>query len=131
MPFQLASTRSRRIAHRIGLLVSLLPAVATGCDDSTDSPPSTGCCEAADQPGNGDNPMCIEGTTCCADGTWACNHVDGTPFCDEFDGVCTSAAGCDPGLEPGAGDNPLCIEGATCCPDGRWQCNDVGGSSAC
>lgn len=133
MPVQVASTRSRRIAHRIALLVSLLgfAAPATGCDDSgTGEPPSTACCDAAEQPGAGDNPLCVEGASCCADGTWACNEVDGTPFCDSFDGVCT-AAECDPELEPGAGDNPLCTEGATCCADGRWQCNDVGGSSTC
>jgi hypothetical protein len=105
---------------------------ATGCDDSTGTgqPPSTACCNPAEQPGAGDNPLCTEGATCCADGTWSCNEGDGTPVCDSFGGVCTSAE-CDLELEPGAGDNAPCVEGATCCSDGQWQCNDFGGSPTC
>jgi hypothetical protein len=92
--------------------------------------PSELCCDPAAKPGAGMNPVCTEGTTCCADGTWQCNWVSGEPMCDESGGLCEIAA-CDPAAEPGVGGNPPCFEGATCCPDGQWRCNDFGGPPAC
>jgi predicted nucleic acid-binding Zn ribbon protein len=74
------------------------------------------CCYAAEQPAD-----CVEGSSCCADGTWACNDDGGNPTC-ETASVC---ACCQLGTEPG------CIEGASCCGGGEWQCNDDGGNPTC
>jgi hypothetical protein len=129
-PHQLDSTRARSLGHRIALLASLLGfgAAATGCDDGP--PPSNACCNPDEQPGAGGSPLCVEGATCCANGTWSCNDADGDPFCERSEGVCT-AAECDPGLEQGVGDNAPCFEAATCCLDGQWQCNDANDSPTC
>jgi len=43
--------------------------------------PDETCCDPAAQPGVGDNPICFEGASCCADGRWACNAGDGSPTC--------------------------------------------------
>lgn len=43
--------------------------------------PSDACCDPATEPGLGDNPICIEGATCCADGAWKCNEGDGSSSC--------------------------------------------------
>ena len=40
------------------------------------------CCDAAEEPGIGDNPACIEGASCCADGEWKCNSGIGSSTCD-------------------------------------------------
>ena len=40
------------------------------------------CCDAAEEPGIGDNPACIEGASCCADGEWKCNNGIGSSICD-------------------------------------------------
>ncbi|MCH8851813.1 MAG: hypothetical protein IID41_04085 [Planctomycetes bacterium] len=32
------------------------------------------CCAAAEEPGTGDNDICFEGASCCADGSWKCNE---------------------------------------------------------
>jgi hypothetical protein len=40
------------------------------------------CCDAADEPGVGDNPTCVEGASCCADGEWKCNDGLGSSSCD-------------------------------------------------
>ncbi len=40
------------------------------------------CCDAADEPGIGDNPTCFEGASCCADGEWQCNDGIGSSSCD-------------------------------------------------
>lgn len=100
------------------------------CDDRGEPQPIEACCNPADKPGTGPNPACIEGATCCADGTWQCNQGTGEPACDNNEGVCLGYA-CDPADEPGTGDNQPCFEGATCCPDGLWHCNDFGGSPTC
>lgn len=78
-----------------------------------DCPP---CCYAIEQPTD-----CVEGSSCCADGTWACNDDGGNPTC-ETASVC---ACCQPGEEP------ECIEGVSCCGGGQWQCNDDGGNPVC
>jgi len=39
------------------------------------------CCDPNLEPGVGGNPICIEGHTCCLDGTWTCNEANGTPSC--------------------------------------------------
>ena len=77
-----------------------------------DCPP---CCYAPEQP------SCAEGSTCCADGTWACNDPGGVPTCDE-------------GIECACcweGDMPDCIGEATCCAGGVWACDDDAGMSTC
>ena len=40
------------------------------------------CCAVAEEPGIGDNPACIEGASCCADGEWKCNNGVGASTCD-------------------------------------------------
>lgn len=57
----------------------------------------TACCDPDRQPGVGDNPTCIEGVTCCADGVWRCNAGDGTTICDEVGNVCAPAGRSAPG----------------------------------
>ncbi|MCA9650745.1 MAG: tail fiber domain-containing protein [Myxococcales bacterium] len=73
------------------------------------------CCYVAEEP------PCIEGSVCCADGTWACNDPGGPPPCEAG----TVCACCD------AAEEPPCIEGATCCGGGVWACNDDGGNPSC
>ncbi|MHC5111019.1 MAG: hypothetical protein ACYTHJ_14200 [Planctomycetota bacterium] len=31
-------------------------------------PPTNACCNPDEEPGLGENPLCVEGATCCADG---------------------------------------------------------------
>ncbi|MCA9706126.1 MAG: tail fiber domain-containing protein [Myxococcales bacterium] len=73
------------------------------------------CCYAPEQP------PCIEGASCCADGAWACNDDAGMPACE----VGIECACC------WEGDMPDCIEGATCCGGGVWACNGAGGVPTC
>jgi hypothetical protein len=90
------------------------------------------CCAAADEPGFGDSPPCVEGASCCADGEWKCNASFGVSTCDAPGTPCkVEEICCDAAAEPGVAGNPPCVEGASCCADGTWQCNDEGGSSTC
>ncbi len=90
------------------------------------------CCAEAEEPGFGDNPLCFEGASCCADGEWKCNNGDGSPSCDEAGTPCKAEEiCCDAAGEPGIGGNPTCFEGASCCADGEWKCNNGDGSSSC
>jgi hypothetical protein len=65
-------------------------ALFAGCDDEGEQgdTPETACCDLSEQPGEGGTLPCIEGASCCADGTWSCNEGDGSPTCD----VCSAAA---------------------------------------
>lgn len=56
--------------------------------------PETACCDLDERPGEGGTLPCIEGATCCADGTWRCNEGDGSSTCDTAGGDCTGVA-CD------------------------------------
>ena len=87
------------------------------------------CCDPADEADAGGGTPCVEGATCCADGTWQCNEGDGSPTCEALGTVCgdppcveTSKCEC---LDRGGryrGDNTTCsaaicfqpIEGACC-----------------
>jgi hypothetical protein len=135
-PESTRSHRRRSIPH-IGSLVALLAglaAAATGCDDDSigkGQSPSTACCNPEEEPGAGGSPLCVEGASCCADGTWSCNDADGSSACDQAQGVCTATACCDPAEQPGVGGRPYCTEGATCCASGSWSCNDADGSTYC
>lgn len=62
----------------------------------------TSCCDPAQEPGVGGNPLCFEGHSCCANGQWACNDADGTPSCT----VCGTTCGL-----PGS----VCTTGTDCC----------------
>lgn len=53
-----------------------------GGDDWDPTDPGQPCCDPALEPGTGDNPHCFEGSSCCADGAWACNDGEGSPSCD-------------------------------------------------
>ena len=86
------------------------------------------CCLQSEEPGTGGNPFCIEGATCCSDGTWQCNEGDLSSTCI-LDGQACDC--CDPLAEPGRHGKPICIEGATCCANGNWKCNDGTGQSTC
>jgi hypothetical protein len=94
-----------------------------------EEPPSD-CCDPSAEPGTGDNPICFEGATCCADGTWQCNGAMGQSSCEAPGAVCSGAC-CDPTKEPGVGGNDFCFEGASCCADGTWQCNNPGAGPVC
>lgn len=48
------------------------------------------CCAAAEQPGVGGNPTCIEGASCCADGEWKCNSGPDSSTCEQAGEVCPS-----------------------------------------
>jgi len=54
--------------------------------------PGGGCCDPSLEPGQGNNPLCYEGHTCCASGAWSCNHADGSPSCTAGE-VCVGCAG--------------------------------------
>jgi len=86
------------------------------------------CCDPADEPGTNGNPFCIEGHTCCADGTWRCNNADGTPSCEATSTACPTC--CPADEEPGVGGNPICFEGHACC-DGQWICNGPSAEPSC
>ncbi len=81
-------------------------------------------CAADQEPGENGNPLCFEGASCCADGTWRCNDVNNP-------NTCAAALDCLASEEPGENGNPLCFEGATCCADGEWRCNDGNSQSTC
>ncbi len=100
------------------------------CSGGTCVPaPTPICCDPANEPGAGDNPICFEGHSCCADGNWSCNAGGGTSTCEQPSEACTAC--CDPAKEPGTGDNPICFEGASCCATGSWQCNLGDASTSC
>jgi len=83
-----------RSVRTLGLAIALLLSPGVACDDDGSGPgqtPETSCCELDEQPGQGGSLPCIEGVSCCADGTWSCNEGDGSPTCDSAGGVCTSA----------------------------------------
>ncbi len=64
-------------------------------------------------------PPCIEGSSCCVDGTWACNDEGGNPTCD-VGVVCEQPQCC-------VGDPPACMGGpASCCGNGEWSCPEQG-----
>ncbi len=71
-------------------------------DDGGDTP-ETACCDPDERPGEGGTFPCIEGASCCADGSWRCNEGDGSPTCDSAGGVCNGGA-CDDGLTPAETD---------------------------
>jgi hypothetical protein len=49
---------------------------------------NSSCCKTKERPGFGNNPVCFDGFTCCADCcTWSCGIGDGTFACDS---VCKS-----------------------------------------
>jgi hypothetical protein len=119
--------------HSIRIAIAIMLVLAGGCSGDNDDPkePSASCCNPAEQPGTNGNPLCFEGATCCADGTWACNEGDGSETCAAP--VCTAetTACCDPAMMPGTNGIPFCIEGASCCADGTWACNEGDGSPTC
>jgi hypothetical protein len=78
------------------------------------------CCDPGDIP----EPPCIEGASCCSDGTWMCNEGGGQAPCDEGV-VCEEPLCCDPDMMM------ICFEGTSCCDDGTWQCNDEMGEPTC
>ena len=75
-----------------GLVLSVaIVALVGGCKDDDQGrrgDPLAQCCNPLAEPGVGDNPTCVEGATCCADGTWACNEGDGSSTCAGQGAVC-------------------------------------------
>lgn len=65
------------------------------------------CCDPRLQPGTHGNPICFEGATCCADGTWRCNRGDGTPSCDAPGRVCELPPRC---VDPETGAVRCCLQ---------------------
>lgn len=78
-------------------------------------PPGGGCCDPALEPGGGIVPLCFEGHTCCANGSWQCNNPDGSPSCDPGT-VCD--AGCTSVGDP-CGDDADCCSNR--CKGGRCK----------
>ena len=72
------------------------------------------CCDPADEPGVGDNAICIEGATCCAGGQWQCNSGDGTSSCDA-DGEACRVCGGIAGIPCDEGEFCKMDVGACCC----------------
>lgn len=66
---------------RIALMALVLAGGCFSRDEGPPKEPSPACCNAAQEPGTNGNPICVEGASCCADGTWSCNNVDGSPSC--------------------------------------------------
>jgi len=107
-----------------GSMSCILPfPLPSTCDDIDQ------CCDPATKPGAGDNPICVEGVRCCADGQWACNQGDGSSTCDAPGCECNAAdLCCDPASKPGPLD---CEEGSHCCANGEWSCDLGDGTSLC
>jgi hypothetical protein len=102
----------------------------TDCGGGTCVPTAAStCCDPANEPGTGGNPVCFEGASCCSNGAWMCNGGAGNSTCIELGEVCTAC--CDPADEPGRGNNPPCIEGTSCCSTGAWACNGAAGTPSC
>jgi hypothetical protein len=77
-----------------------------GAGDGSGDGPETACCDLDERPGEGGTLPCIEGATCCADGTWHCNEGDGSSTCDTAGGDCDGIA-CDEVTADGADDQCL------------------------
>ena len=91
-------------------------ATQVGCTP-VQPPPSDACCDPLEEPGVGDNPICVEGATCCADGTWQCNKGDGNSGCD---------ADCPAGSCTIAREEAACGADAFCMLDlGECQSDDA------
>lgn len=61
-------------------------AQAGSCEDGR-------CCDPTTMPGEGVNPACVEGVSCCGDGVWRCNEGDGATTCDSPGTVCSEVCG--------------------------------------
>ncbi len=83
------------------------------CDGGTCVPAEPTCCDPADEPGTGDIPICIEGATCCADGSWSCNDGAGRSTCDVDGEVCEEEDLCADFTAPGC-TQAGCLPGQTC-----------------
>lgn len=123
-------------------LCTLIGAPVCGCDGETHGNPCladavgvnvahTGacvdvdCCDPADQPGVGDNPTCIEGASCCADGQWGCNEGGGESTCDTLCGQGDEVCGGIAGIQC-TGPNDFCKVGVgECCCDIQGVCTAV------
>jgi hypothetical protein len=75
-------------------------------------PPTKACCNPDEEPGLGENPPCVEGATCCADGEWACNEGDGRSTCEV---LCTGKP-CGIGSK-GCSANEYCERPVGACDD--------------
>ena len=62
------------------------------------------CCDAAQEPGVGDNPTCVEGASCCADGKWKCNDGTGSSTRDEAGTPCKTDGNTRPRPAPSLSD---------------------------
>jgi hypothetical protein len=95
-----------RTAALLWLAALLLLVPVPACDDGDDpddggaddggETPETSCCDLDERPGEGGTLPCIEGASCCQDGTWSCNEGDGSPTCDPYGGVCQAATAMSP-----------------------------------
>lgn len=98
-------------------------AAAAGANVAAAGECASPCCEPAAEPGQGGLPACTEGASCCADGTWACNAVDGTPTCPAGT-VCGSGEVCGgfAGIACADPDDFCKTAPGECCCDFQGEC---------
>jgi len=87
-----------------------------GCDDIEQ------CCDPATKPGSGDNPTCVEGVRCCADGQWSCNAGDGSTTCEAPGCTCDEACGGIAGVACQDPDDYCRVNEGECCCDIQGVC---------
>jgi hypothetical protein len=93
------------------------------------------CCPLGNKPGEGDNPPCIEGASCCGSGAWACNTGSGQSTCDVLGVQCDDADLCSGYVAPGCVQSG-CLSGETCdtsvgCNPSSCTCNPDNGLVGC
>jgi hypothetical protein len=104
------------------------------CGGGTCVPDGPGaCCDEASEPGVGENPLCIEGASCCADGTWQCNNGNGTSSCDAPGKPCVDKCA---GYVPPGCNQAGCPEGSSCkqgvgCTPSICSCDPSNGFVIC
>ena len=80
------------------------------------------CCDPTTKPGFGNNPTCIEGVTCCGDGTWRCNEGSGRTTCLTIGSECNEVCGGIAGIGCDDLDTFCKLNMGECCCDFQGVC---------